>query len=302
MAIYNYGGTWGLPNNSDEFNGELIIDTEKGAIQLTIYGDNKDFKDLFLTQTFNRKFAIINGTLTNGALISLLSCTVHKRNARLMGNTIVIISAQFAVLGKHFINSDEIKFKHIWYSLSNTIEWSNLCRFEWDSNNGNKEENHIGFLWKNKEQVEIIVDENTQIAFIPAFGKHSFTYYTHEINLSQSIYVDFTYNNSVSLEESLNHIESIIRLISFAIGDKVSIVKMEYFDSEIPIEIIYSKAEPYKESKHHIYDMYFTLDNLVESDQRGLKNWFEKIEVLRPILNLYSSVYQYPEMPLEMHF
>lgn len=296
-----WGGLWESPTNTNiKCGGELFLDQKHGVIRLVIFHLQDNFPDMHATNLFPTEMPLIFGEISNGTKVTLCNCKVVNRHSQNFYRDTITIYANLMFLGKH--QKHELKFDRITYELSNIIDWTGLCKYTTDYENG------ISFKWEHQSSVSVILREGVKIFFTPQIGSHSSSCVNEEFNLTQRIEVIFEYSSPVTLEESLEDVRSLIHLIDLGLEDNVYIKKIQCFRNNylyenkqpIPIEVYTSFSQDSAYSPQPYYTL-FNLQGLLQKEDL-LANWFKKYPKLKPIIDLYSSVFSYPQMPIEMTF
>lgn len=305
MGEIRVGGIWSIPNEEKNFNGELFIDEVKGIIRLIIYYE--DQYDIWGNKYFSKIIPLINGSLITGAKIALIDCEVLKRHSQNLRYNTIIIGAAYAIDGMNFLNSSQVRFDKIYYTLSNIITWAGLCKYEINFD-GDKET----IVWSQKDKVSFKINEETDVLFFPYRGPQTFQSYSRSMTLNQYVGIEFTYSKEHTLSQSIEDIQPIIDLISFATNQNISIEKMECCNEQTsyyiqnkklqkPRKVFLSKAQGLENEPFYL-DILFYLHELTNNGNEYLSNWFSKYEKLKPIMKLYTAAFKYPEIPIEMHF
>lgn len=305
MGEIRSGGIWRIQDEDDNFNGELFIDEGKGIIRLIIYYE--DQHDIWGNKHFSKIIPLINGSLITGAKITLIDCEVLQRHSQNLRYNTIIIGAHYAIDGMNFTNSSQASFDKIYYTLSNIITWAGLCKY--DSNfDGDKE----AIVWSKENIVSFKINDETDILFYPYRGSQPYQPYSRSMTLTQYVGIEFTYSKGHTLSQSIEDIQPIIDLISFATNQNISIEKMECCNEQTsyyiqdrkmqnPRKVFLSKAQNLENEPSYL-DILFYLNELTNNGNEYLTNWFNKYEKLKPIMNLYTAAFKYPEIPIEMHF
>lgn len=306
MEELRYSGNWEI--SGKEYFGNLIINDKKGLIRLILH--NRDnIKNLFNDHEIPSKIKFIKGKLIPYGIMSLLNATVISRNTNISYNTKTIELDIDYCINADFKEYSNVKFSKIEFRLSNTLTWSGLdgltVKYEKDCT--------CILKYKFKKAISYSIDNNTTISFIPYFHENTNIYNNEETIIKQFIKIKINSRKNQDLYFYIDILNKIKTLIEVGIGENIDIkeiigYKRDYYrvlnNRRIYNEIrIYSK-DSYKDSYNEpkIYNMLFTLQDIVNNNVQLLNNWFVKYESLKPILNLYNSCTIYEKMPSETVF
>jgi len=303
MEEFKVSGKWNILGQIKNINGELLINEREGLIRLNLYYDN-ELKDSITNKKMPKIIPLINGTLFHGAYISLIDCeVVYRHNYNNRHNT-VIIDANYAVSGAKFNNLEEAKFDKIIYTLSNITSWANLCNFTYKA-----EENKDLIIWNKEDSISFQINDQVNVLFYPYNEKDN---YKNSINMKEKIGVKISYKEPKSISDSKEDIQSIIDLIMLSTNADVTIEKVQCCNHitsyKVKDKIVENLtkvyiSQPLKDKKElWPWTFLFKLQDLIENNKEYLSNWYSKYDKLKPILNLYTSTFKYPNMPIEIHF
>ena len=274
-------------------NGEIIYNQSNGVILLNLQHIVQGIGEPSSSPNY------LTGKLNSGEYITLCNnrCVKnHTQNFRFQ---------QLQFLSDYMIYAHKTavgcKFNKLVCVIENGLSWSGLTRFD-----------------------------TTDLKSITMKGlehNHTYNWYGAKINFSTCVkngLLSFPKEEVCKIEERLSfEIESqekqsieyflqirnnILSLISFAIKDNLNIEEQYLYDFDdnylISEEITdYYKYhlitnEPiYRLNKNHIYDYNFFLNNIPEDD-----DFSNTLENLKPVFNLYLSLFKYSDMPIEMVF
>ncbi|RZK22213.1 MAG: hypothetical protein EOO43_09895 [Flavobacterium sp.] len=165
-------GHWFLPENKDlKIPGVLKFDVFEGAT-LELYGTLKLYADFYKPEAVNE--ALILGTCDDGRIITLYKSFLSFTHTNSNGITIVRYYANFVLVGAHFQELEDLKFKCIKSRIFNLAEWIDMNGFERPTVSSSE----VIVNYKNPDDIEFTIDENTngKLSFFhnfPMFGKIS---------------------------------------------------------------------------------------------------------------------------------
>ncbi len=299
MTEIRWGGQWRIPEITFLSGGELFIDEENGIIQLTAYYDSPRLDD---TSIFPFRAPIIWGELSNGAKVTLVNCNVLNRHSNNFEYNIITIQANYLLVGDHYAQ-DQLGFDKFTFQFSNIIEWSDLCFYKLDNNDGYK--------WNNKGEIVISLSNNSTARFYAQHGGGYAICFKPQMTIEQHIYVEISYAKQVTLEESLLDADSISGLISLAVEDNIFIEKVECSKNDVYTLIGELKVPRRMQAfigrpQSTLFNpmSYYYLFDLpaIASEGVQLEVWFQKYSRIKPIIDLYTTYFKYPQLPIEIQF
>lgn len=300
MDEIKWGGNWKSPYNGTTCGGELLISKKEGVIRLVIFHLQDNFPDLHATNLFPDEMPLLYGEISNGTKVTLLNCKVAKRhNQGFYRDTITIFAEEMFVGGE--FGQEELRFDKITYVLSNIIEWSGLCKYV------SEFEPSITLKWESQKAITVRLREGVDIVFLPQTGAVPIYSCKKELKLTQEVDVSFCYSSPVEFKDSLEDVKSLISLIDLGIEDNIYIEKVTCYrkefigerDRQIPIGVYLNQPQGSSFQPQIQYNL-FTLQSL--HGEKLLENWFNKYPKLKPVTDLYSTFFAYPQMPIEMVF
>lgn len=294
-----WGGYWRSPADSVQCGGELLIDEKHGVIMLTVFHIIKN-SNLPIQELFPDNIPVLYGEISNGTKITLTDCKVVSRHNDNFVREIVTIYAQAMFVGEHSV--DELEFDKVEYELSNILQWTGLCKYI------AKTDSKMQIEWENTDSINIKVENGVNIEFSAYIGPFPYCCVDQELSLTQGVKVNFRYASPKTLKEALIDVRSLIQLIDLAVEDNIYIQKITcYRNDKIdsfnrPIAIQTYIAQP-QDSQFYPHPYYYLFDlHTISQGENLIPNWFQKYPILKPVVDLYSSVFTYPQMPVEMIF
>lgn len=297
--IKQYNGEWKV--YEDEISaGTLVLNEKKGGMYLVIkllsHGRSINYKK---TVTYKD---IINGKLDNGGKIALISCTYSSRHDYIGSHSDLYYSVDAVYWGKHFEKIEDSYTDRAFFSLSNAVEWSDLCEFI-----PKYKDEYTCFKWKEKGEVRYTYRNGDTLTITPILSKYPFAASKKEIKITQDISFDLKSKERISVFEFEERINTISALIRFASGYDTAIksshvIFPETSDIEYnaPFEVILNRKIVDESQYMHEYQFVFTLCEL--SEKNLISNWIEKYERLKPVIDLYLVPVKYIDMSIEMVF
>ncbi len=315
MEEIKISGIWTI--GEVEYKGELYIIKGKKIIRLVL--QTKEINAFFKDEEFPSKIDLITGiTFLNKIDISLLNCRTLRKNTNLnTGITTYLIDCRYCIYGLKFKNYDNVFFNKLQIRLTNTLEWSTLSGFS--SKRNKKIIENISYSFKKKINYDI--NENIRLEIVPCFGGGTFYLNSERIVLKQHINIYFICKRQEKFSVIMKELEKLIALIEFSTKQKVNIIEIKGYKNSkfykypdikrrryIDYRIYFSKEveENYDNDEIDKRDLILNCNLKQICDVNGLKNWYNKYDKLRPIVNLYrkniENYENYDEIPIEEIF
>ena len=282
------------------FNGELVFNRKSGGILLSVT------KELPEEYPFSDRYGIMNvitGRLYSGTVVTLFNnrCIKnHTQNFRTV--TLEFISDYMIWSNKEKVDASYNKMISI---LENAYRWSGFSAFK---------------PIKESEGLEI-VHPLPQMTYNWYGVKITFSPYLNnsilippreeETKIIQRLSVTIESQRKMPVEEFVKIRNSITSLISFAIRDNVNIYDEYLMDYDNFYQTHLEHRDYTEYYKHYLITSVPKLDifNTLVSDYNfrmpqlpDHKDLNTTLEKLKPIFNLYLSLFKYPGMPHEMVF
>lgn len=311
MEEIKISGIWTI--GEVEYKGELYIIKGKKIIRLVL--QTKEINAFFKDEEFPSKIDLITGiTFLNKIDISLLNCRTLRKNTNLnTGITTYLIDCRYCIYGLKFKNYDNVFFNKLQIRLTNTLEWSTLSGFS--SKRNKKIIENISYSFKKKINYDI--NENIRLEIVPCFGGGTFYLNSERIVLKQHINIYFICKRQEKFSVIMKELEKLIALIEFSTKQKVNIIEIKGYKNSkfykypdikrrryIDYRIYFSKEveENYDNDEIDKRDLILNCNLKQICDVNGLKNWYNKYDKLRPIVNLYrkniENYENYDEIPI----
>ncbi|MGV2803410.1 hypothetical protein GNF85_06905 [Clostridium perfringens] len=299
MNNIEYKGVWWLPGNSKNYIiGILSFNSDEG-VYLELIGQLDSYD----------KYNIILGRTSDGRKITLYKCFEVNKTHNSNGFVTTRVFANIIFEGVHFNSDDDIKFSEISCHYSNLDEWAWM-----QGPSINVEKNKINITHEVPIKKSVQVNEKYDVEIYPDTEISPRCIVQKEASIIQKIYLKVVNKELDSFEEHISQLRHLQNFISLGVGKPI-----------IPIDII-GKTEINKEKfgERYFYPsvkIYFSIRKGIESDRVVLPphmlfnlpkigddinifliNWFERREILEPIINLYFGIIYNNHMYLEQKF
>ncbi|NEP77492.1 MAG: hypothetical protein F6K39_04490 [Okeania sp. SIO3B3] len=310
MENIEYSGHWWLPSEPEQTIAGTLTFTNAEGIKLRLIGSF-----LMLKKTLN--VPIILG-IVNQKIITLCGC---YSSISIPGFSSEEYWAELALIGRHFSNPDELLFNKARVQYSYLSDWADLpaIKREPDFIDWNKDK-ELKFTYTRPEDIEA----NT------TYGKFSVVYGCSEAGKFESI--DFKQfasliiqpNEELSFKDFYSKfIHPLNNFLTFATDRKNSITELEFYSrhgdigivdnrhilDEIPIKAIYKNYYPDRDKSDRLLlqnemfsEMLFSLADIKSDFSSTMKRWFDSLEKLDSIFNLFFSIRYKPDMYLDNKF
>ena len=148
-------GFWKIPGFSNEYNGELYLDSDSRMIKLNLLSpyDQANCPDLKNIS----HIPYICGKLMTGASIVLSKCGVGTNYQHYMDYIRQTIWAEYAFWGLTANDENDLLFKGVRVEFEDIVGWCDLCKFSSDFDN---ETQGIIFKWDHKDPITYTVKDN----------------------------------------------------------------------------------------------------------------------------------------------
>lgn len=289
----HYIGSFTLDN--EILGGEIIYSRSAGNIALHL---EKRLEENALWGKRYGHYDSIYGTLNSGATVTLFDCRCVSDRASLGTSQSVIFSCKHAIMSAEACT--ENSFNTLVCVVDNAIEWSGLSPIVI--------ENHRKFVLQPCCNRKTFNWFNAEISFSSAVINWPGIPLKEDIDIRQRLVIEISKEEKTPIEDFLSIRDKIISMISFAVKDNIN-VEEQYLH----------KSDKYNEygKEYKDYIKYHLITEEAHRTTQGLYRWeynfrlpqIEKVdnageifEKLMPVFNLYSSLFKYEDMPLEMVF
>lgn len=275
--------------------GEIVFYRERGLILLKLSREIKNYYQALSMRVSKQE--VISGKLNIGWTVTLYHNRCIKNFTRIPSYQQIEFSCEYVI----FHNQDDPcrKFNQLSCVVENALEWSGLSYvddFGFDKITFRKDNPCVTFHWYGVE-VRFSVYLDNRLLQVP---KKEVAEYIERLK------IDISCDEKKDIDFFLNIRNHIISMISFSIKDNVNIYKQYLIDYD-DYRVFSSLRE------HELYPI-FTKD--IYRDVLG--TWKEnynfslekipkydisyKLEKLIPVFQLYLSLFQYQDMPVQMVF
>lgn len=297
----NYSGSGEVFYNKKSYKCDIYINREYGGILINISVDGAFAS--FIELPINIDF--ISGQLSTGYKFSLLNC-IRKETKGLVseGRTVFKYEAKYMIEGVGGDIDNPINFYKVIFELSDVIEWGNISGYAiGDKNEILSNENCELNIYENEDyNIKYIVGKSMlPIVFSDLLNEN--------ISLKQTGNIEITFKEEKTLNEFMNILLKVKRLIEISTVSKINIRKISgynnnYYDIygdkkyEKQISIISSSIN--QKDNFEIKNNYtkrwgwIVLPELIENE--CFNEYFYKYEKLEPIIELYLQIIESNEM------
>ncbi|MBP7795954.1 MAG: hypothetical protein KA059_04170 [Elusimicrobiales bacterium] len=306
---FEYKGIWWLTNNpKEQVSGTLRFTPDEGAI-LDLIGSFKDIKNMNKMLEMLEP-EIILGVSSNGKNITLYKCFEKKSNFSFPGFQTSSFYANVVFIGAHFQKSEDIRFKNISVHYLHLDEWVNISGFDINL----LEEKGVIIKYKLPEPFLANISDEIKILINFLATGPSFSFVQKEATIKQKTEIKIETSEDKSFEDYTKVMYHIQKFLTLGITYPVyplAIAGLTEVNKEIikdkayypPVEVFYKLSDIPKGHKPLLpVDMLFTFKDISNRFESFLKNWFEKMDLLEPVYNLYFGTLYNPRMYLEHRF
>ena len=293
-------GNWYVDGSDLELNGILHVNNN---FDLELYSDEPIslpyYTDVIYGKTHQGKaYTLYKCGISGGKSTSIVHDFKSKYTYR--------VSCEYALEGEDFTEEQEIKVEEIYFSVTNLNKWAYQKTFEI---NLDDESEYV--ITTNK--VEDLIHKNDEFELkIVYFTMPDYNYgFKNSLKIETNTQIIIKFKNPTPLIEAHELIYKVRDFITLCTNTKTYI---KYISAKpyyaVPQEFeprikIYGRAIEF-EKEHDIeelefHDQYISLSQLKNDFNVCMKNWFEKSEKIKPVVDLYLSV-NYHRTSLERHF
>ncbi|SDP35639.1 HEPN domain-containing protein [Clostridium gasigenes] len=284
-----YMGYWYLPENKEnEIYGSLVID-DKNNIKLNLCGYFSELTEIFKSNNIN----IINGFTKCGKKITLANCLSGGISINMPGIPSAEYIPSYVIIGGAYDSLDLCMVTEVEADFTGLDKWLNIDSFEFEINDTDKE---YKVYYKLPERRSYSCEK---FDFSIGFGGKINEDKLKSVEITQRTYIEFKFNEEVSLIKSLEYINDFSRFLTLCLGEEVnqSNIKLKNGESK-DISVFWNRMnEEYisKKKTHEILIPY----NLIEDDfGQVIQNWYDVKDRLEPIINYiidgYEKVFHIP--------
>lgn len=283
--------------NKEEYVGELIYNEQNGSVLLHLTIPTDLLGKTFVPQD------IIYGRIDGEKLnVYLIKCSCIQNHTRLMHNQTLVYSAKYMIWSNKEVS--DFKFNSLGVELENALKWSRLSRIN------RKDIDNISFLPAQKCTLQYL---DYEISFESRIVKNISIYPIQEHNeIIEHIFMTIKCESDQDYRELLKVRDFFISFICFCIKDNVNILGQILNKKDDFYEVVPNLNRPYEyrlfESVPKLsiynteeYEYNLTLQALTPDYFRSDDN-IKTFYKMKPIFNLYLSLFKYKDMPIEMVF
>jgi len=304
---FKYKGIWWLPDKDEEtIAGTLSFDPNEGTV-LDLMGSFQKIGDA------NRIFdpEIILGSVSGGKDVTLYECFRTKSTVNSGGLSTSSFNIDEAFIGVHFKEKEDIRFRKLSINYSYLDEWVNISGFDLQHFFNKKE---VVIKYKQPESIRANIGENYKISIdIRATGRIS-SIMQKEASIKERTYITVEALQEESYDEYLRIVRQIQTFLSLGIMEPVNPLTVQgttEMNKQVmkgkayypPVEIYHRLRDIPKVPKRLLrFDMLFTFKDISDKFEVLLKNWFDKMDLLEPVYDLYFGSLYNPRMHLAHQF
>lgn len=294
-----YAGKWKVPGYSEPVDGTLVVSLERRLIELVLqcrYDSVHGERGLLPRGGVD----FLYGQLFSGAEVTLFRCESVERSYQVGVHLTERVSAEFAFWG---LGEPDPKFRGALVDFGEIVEWSGLCSYKWCLDKGSR----AGTLkWECGEKLDFGLPEGAKLEIYPLQGGIKFPLFCNEVKAEQRIVFSIKYSRPTSWEVIVEDIRWIRSFIELGMSTGVVVKGVEYLhdgrcldlpdvrdgdEAElIPGRVIIGAGDSKRINRTSISHYYsFTLEEAVACGALSL--WFEKRDVLEPVIGLYAMAH-----------
>ncbi|WP_277714752.1 HEPN domain-containing protein [Bacillus atrophaeus] len=299
-----YFGEWTIGDaNNTILNGNLIIDHNENIYKLTLYSH----EPVLIPSSVE----IIYGKTHEGSAYTCYNCIVGGTysSSIIHGGIKYFYEVSFDYLleGQTFTNPSEVLLKKVSFGVTNMDQWA----FQEALKRELTEESNYILTTKNLEDV---VHKNERFELIISYSTSpDYNYiFKRAETISTKVNMRIEFYNPTTIEETKKIINQVRDFIALCTTLPTYVTSMsaipnypEDHEMQIPISIysIYLGIEKLLEEDLVLRrsDNYISLLQIKKDFDKCMKNWFAKNKKLKPVIELYLSIY-YHRTSNERHF
>lgn len=254
---------------------------------------------------------IILGVSSNGKNITLHKCFETRSTLSFPGFQTSSLYANVVFLGVHFQKAEEIKFKNLSIHYLHLDEWVNISGFDIKHL---KEEKEVIIKYKLPEPFKVDISDELKISINIRAAVPLPSFVQKEATIKQKTEIKVETSEDKPFEDYrkiMYHIQNFLTLGITKLVHPLAIKGITEVNKEMindktrypPVEIFYRLSDILKAPKTlPPLDMLFTFKDISGRFESFLRNWFEKMDLLEPIYDLYFGTLYNPRMYPEHRF
>lgn len=297
-------GIWNIPGREKEITGDLYMDHSQGVL-LVLYSSERI--GLF------HEFETITGKTTTGSKLTLYNCEILRESIHIGAEkeNETHIVADYLFDGIFLSSKEDLVFYNVCFRFTNLDEWAYYKGFELNT----AENCSFSLKYNAPEEAVFVVDDNTTLKLICGLKAPMLTIVDKEIKVTQSVYAFIEHNEPQPLEKSLSVLKPLMSFVSLCLGQAVDIINIvgqnpshyQIIDDKgnkiyhnIPIYMTGMANEDYTPIDPRL--VLLNLQTVIEDFQLYMRNWYDKSELLQPVIEQYLSIYYSKGISIEQHF
>lgn len=269
------------------------------------------FKDVGKKMFEILKPKIILGISSDGKLMTLYKCFEKKTSLSIPGFLTSSFHVNLVFVGAHFLRPEDVEFKSVSVRYLCLDEWVNISGFIVEPS----KKGEILIRYNSPESVQADICDGLKVSIDFRAKGSAFSVPEKEVTIKQETWFKIETSEAKSFEYYQDIINKTGILLSLAIGIPVYPLAIEglteanavtlrdektYYPT---VEVFYKLSHVPKEHKSLLpFDMLFTYKDISNRFGTLLRNWFEKMDLLEPVYNLYFATLWNPRMYLEDRF
>lgn len=308
MEEFEYHGIWWLPEQPDRKVSGTLRFYPVDNTSLDLVGSFKDVTELNVFQQPN----IILGLTSDGKKVTLYECYESKSSLSMPGflKTSFIVSVVF--LGHHFERKENIVFDSLSLNYSHLDEWVGISGFQQklDTNSeGHLSRLEISYSYPQKVEAQLkdfTISVDYQFAMSGALS---------EFKLKQTTFLKIETPEPTHFGDCMDTCYHVQNFLSLAVRRAVYPLSIKaktrgcqtvLSNGKVilnDILIFYPIRGPSISAKQlSRYDMLFSFQDISADFEKCFKNWFAKLETLKPVYDLYFGTLYNSSMYLQHEF
>jgi hypothetical protein len=302
-------GIWYLPEKKENELQGILTYAFDSSITLNVLGS---FGSGILTDA--NFYAVINGFTVNGKDVTLIGCHTNNHSLHAPGIEEYSYLIEQVIIGDSYSTVPSEQFFQFRFHIDKIEDWLDLQLIKV---NNDREKRSIDYHFEWPNPMVYNIDKNNKLS-IEHIGTTQNGPAVNKINLNVEAYFEYQSTIPFSLKKMIEVIFRIRMLISFFtlrpyFADKVEIKSL--VDGQTNNGIVYPRWNQffYQEgtnftNEYGDEDTFSFLKYVVpfpavkESFEIILSNWFEKYEVLEPVIESYYSYFYLSETTINAKF
>lgn len=308
-----YQGQWWLPGKEkNRLPGTLSFNAQTGRALLNLIGSFSDLPSALSSRTEQ----MILGFSTSGKKLSLYRCAPLNANLSFPGIPSIKYDVLRVFVGVHFGDPEEIKFKEISVSFSNSGDWLGATGIK-HSLSISEENQKFSLEYTPQKIVETEINEELSLEVLHrATGqppKHSID--LTEAGIKESVHFRLVASTEQCFNWFLEKIHLLANFLTLGVGLPIFPLAVDGLSEKAILEltngdrrheriiIFYLMAERPKLERKRTWDrMLFAYGHIASDFPDMIKNWFAKAELLEPVYDLYFGTLYNSSMYVQHEF